>query len=233
MASLVATLFGCGSIDRDTATKIETLLQEKYSEAFTVSTLGNRYNNNSTTAYVYPNGDNSLWFTVRLSDEGILEYEDYASRLVGRALETMVTQEFQSVGIDAMCYADFSPFESDVAMGLSPADYVERYTVKNANLSIAIKESNTVCGDSIAQAYSALSQSIPDLLIGNRLCIVDETDYKIIAENVLHSTSYFDSSRLKTYGAEGTINEIILQAFGGSSTQTAQEIELLLTGEVS
>lgn len=52
MAALFLSLFGCNMIDNNAVDTVADELSNKYGKTFVVSDLGNRFNNDTTTAYV-------------------------------------------------------------------------------------------------------------------------------------------------------------------------------------
>ncbi len=225
MSMLVSALLGCASKNKGTAETIETLLQEKYGASFTVSALGNRYNNDSTTAYVYPDAESDLYFAVRLTDDGVLEYDGYPNRTVGRALENQISTAWSQHGIDVTCFATIKPYEPNGQINLTPAEFLETYQGTQINLALLVRSNDNLTPEVVEQVFGELAALFPQVSWGIGLYFVNEEDYTAVSDDIFHDTQTFGTSRIRSMGAEGDIGEVILQITDGQLVQSTTEIQ--------
>ena len=233
MATLMSALLGCEAVDKRATEPILTELSAKYGESFTIYALGDRFNGDTATAYVYMNDDPTLLFTARVNTAGTLLFDDYAYRNVCRKVENMVNAEFSAQGLTSECFADFWTMSNDISLDSTPLDFIGLYTPKSVAIMLIIKSDENVTGENIAQVYYRLYEQLAHIDLNTAVYILSAEDYDRVAESVRLETQAFNAYRLKVHGVVGEIIGIDIQLTDGELSETVAELATKLAKGVT
>jgi hypothetical protein len=232
MATLMSALFGCDTVDKKATEPIITQLSAKYGKSFTVYALGDRIGKNTATAYVYADDDPTMLFIARVTDNGVLEFENYAYRCVCRKVEDAVKVAFEEYGISSECFADFSSFNNDINPDTSVDSYIKDTSPESVVVTIIVKASGNITGENLEQIYSDIYSRLPDIIFGTGLYILTAEDFDKVADSVRLGTQVFDAYRLKVSGAEDDIRRLRIGATNDGLSFSAEEVDAELLREV-
>lgn len=234
MAALLSTISGCKIIIGPSSTEaieaIETGLYEKYHKTFTVAAFGNRYNNDTATAYVYADDEPTMRFVARVNNNGELVFEDYLYRCNCRLVENTVNEAFKRYGISTECIAQFSKRNND-AITASISEYIKESGSTDIAIAILCKSSENISGKNIKAIYEDLSKEI-DIKFGTVLCVATEQDYDMVSEKIRCDIQLFDAGRVELYGTKDEILEIYVIYDSGRISLTEAQIDEKLSNEV-
>lgn len=237
MLELLSALVGCNLGNKNIAETVEQELSSKYSKTFQVASIGDRIDTNYARVYAYACDDESVWFEVKVNNNGEIIYDEYASRAVAHKAEVIVNKAFSDKGIDSECYAHFSVEVKDLDSILPIKDYIEYSESDKLYIVAAIKECDNVSGDSIIEVSKNISGEISGITIYFHVIVLTETDYDKVSHSVKEQTKTFDVFDLIQSGAEDTIKDVRIKISDGEVTMVdpninIDELNKILSGEV-
>ena len=229
MATLMAALTGCNTVDEKATEPIITGLTAKYGKTFTVYALGDRIDKDTATAFVYADDDPTLLFTARSTPKGELVFENYAYRSVCRSVEKIVNAAFAKANIDSECFADFSAVNNNLDIGISVESYIKETSADSIVITLIAKASDAITAENLEKVYNDVYSQMSGIHIGTGLYVLTSDDYGKIAESVRLETQVFDAYRLKVHGAESSIIELNIRMTDKGMSLSADEINSALS----
>lgn len=219
-------IVGCSS-EFSISERACVLLSDKYSTAFSVYAIGNRYGTDTATVYAYADADPSMLFTARVSDDGVLAFDNYAYRSVCRKAEQMVVSIFSEQGVEVVCFCSFDSFDNTISPGLAVVDFIDMASVEWLTVSLVIRNGSNVSGVSILTALEKL-RSCLGVNVGSWVFVVSSVDFDRVRDTVLLETQSFDKDRLCRRGIQDEVCDFTLQVYSGGATMAASEIDVEL-----
>ena len=223
IAVLFSSLFGCNMIDNNAVNTVEDELSNKYGKTFVVSDLGNRFNNDTTTAYVYASDDPSTRFEVRVNSDGEIVFENYAYRKVCSRVRKIVCDIFSEYDLETVCVAEFSEYNYDISAEASIKEYIEASEADIVKAAIAVKSDEMLTGEILEKIYTDIGNQIPEIPVGFSMYILSEEDYTKVFKEIENRTSYFGIGDIRAYGVT-PITEFYVEINDGQLSETITEI---------
>lgn len=227
---LLFSIIGCTfNTNKLISEEIETQLENKYEKEFTVYALGGRNAyQKEITAYVYSNEDPTMLFTVRITGDNIIVYNNYEYRLVLRKIENIVNSTSAKYGVETVCYVNSSTYDDNIGTNITPDEYIKNYTPESFRIAHVIRDSNKVTASNLEKIYKEIQGELGNRKLGIGVYVLSSRDYDAVSDEVVRETQFFDKYRLSRNGTKDEINEFKLQVSNNSLSMSLQEIDDLL-----
>ena len=135
---------------KSTSSEVTVALQKKYSETFSVTHMGDRYNTSSTKLYVYPDSNSEIRFTAKITDDGKVT-DDYIQCIAAHILDEKIYEELNKNQIECVAKTVMmgSADENDVDTDFNISEYYEKYPDNKNLVYLVLNEDNV--GEDTAQ----------------------------------------------------------------------------------
>lgn len=231
MASIMSVLSGCTLAIQTAANDIEISLKNKYDTDFTVYALGDRFDRETSTAYAYPNEDDSLRFFVNAKGNGDIVYDDYPYRMVCRKVENLVNKKFSEEELVTECFADFVDCSSNTQFDITVEEFVERNNSNCIKIVIVTAENPDICGSLLCNVYENICKNLPKITVKFSLFILSEDNAKVVLPNARNEVTIFGADRIKILGADKPFINLLVEMKDGMLSKTVEEIDSIIKEE--
>lgn len=231
MASFMSVVSGCTLAIQTAANDIELNLKNKYGTDFTVYALGDRLDRETSTAYVYPNEDDSLRFFVNAKGNGDIVYDDYSYRMVCRKVENLVNEKFYEEKLKTECFADFIDCSSNTEKDISVEEFVKRNNSHCLKIVIVIAENPDICGSLLCKVYENICKDLPLITVKFSLFILSEDNARVVLPNARNEVTIFGADRIKKMGADKPFVNLLVDMKDGMLSKSAEEIDSIIKEE--
>lgn len=223
IAALFSSLFGCSMTDNSAVDAVTDELSNKYEKTFVVSDLGNRFNYDTTTMYVYAADDPSMRFVVRVNSNGEIVFENYAYRKVCSKVRNIICDIFSEYNLETVCVAEFSKYNYDISAEASIEEYIEASNADIVKAAIAVKSDEILTGEILEKIYMDIGSQISEIPIGFSMYIISEEDYTKVFKDIENRTSYFGIGDIRAYGVT-PVTDFYVEINDGQLSETITEI---------
>lgn len=231
MATVLTNVIGCNTIDNFEIDAIEDALSEEYGKSFTVAALGNRFNEDTATAYVFAEDDPTIRFIVRTNTINEIIFENYAYRTVCHKVEKKINDTFSKYGLKSECFVEFSKCLFDISIDTSVENYIEKSKSDIVKAAVIIHSDEKITGENLEKIFMQIYSEIPEISVGFSIYILSDRDYENVYSEIITETQYFGIEDLRTYGIEDEVTDFYVEITNGTISETIEMINFKLRGE--
>jgi hypothetical protein len=179
----MVSLFGCRSLNEDTAEKVVKALEDKYGVKFKATAIGERFGtktNDTVTTYISPEDNEDIVFEAKMNKDGELIFDNYIARKVAREVEHAISNRLEENAIDAeaktVAYGADSSKHTDPSITLQ--QYIETYSPEMFISYIVVKEDTAVNAKGLVNAYEKILEDTNGVSMEGRIKVVSASDYE-------------------------------------------------------
>ena len=198
MSISIFSLLGCSEVDQKQADHAVSLLEEKYSQKFVVTHIGERYGtatNDTITTIVHPEGKENLSFKTIMTKDGELIGDGYISRLISDQFNNILKKELESIGIESETFtlAMKTNSNGETDSSITIEEYVKKYQPGFFSAQAIVKDTGNVTGEQFEQALTRAYEAGSETIYQVQARVIPEEEYEKAREEFIKLTDVSSS----------------------------------------